>query len=76
MERLAKTGTWASQKPALEPERCNGCLYCWLYCPGSAVTPQGDKIALRLELCKGCGICVMECPQGALRMEEIKAGHG
>ncbi len=71
MEKAAKTGTWKSQKPILDPGKCNGCLTCWLLCPDSAIAPAGVNIALRLDLCKGCGICAVECPQVALRMEGV-----
>ncbi len=85
MEKAAKTGTWKSQKPILDPDKCNGCLICWLLCPDSAIAPaqaviasgseaipHAQEIALRLDLCKGCGICAVECPVGALRMEGVK----
>lgn len=71
MEKTAKTGTWKAKRPVYVPERCNGCLACWFFCPDSAIAPADGKIALRLDVCKGCGICAVECPQQALRMEAV-----
>ena len=58
-----KTGDWRSIKPAHHPENCINCLFCWIYCPDTAVFVKDGKMAgFDLSECKGCGICAHECP--------------
>jgi 2-oxoacid:acceptor oxidoreductase delta subunit (pyruvate/2-ketoisovalerate family) len=63
-----KTGSWRSKQPVLNPERCNLCSFCWLYCPDGAISRTEDGIVINLEYCKGCGICSAECPKDAIEM--------
>jgi len=66
-----KTGGWRSQHPVLDPEKCTSCLFCWIYCPDSAIRVKDGKMAgFDESLCKGCGICSTECPQEAIKMAE------
>ncbi len=64
------TGDWRSQRPVWDPEACTHCLFCWIYCPDSAVrVVEGRMTGIDLDYCKGCGICVNQCPKaGALKM--------
>ena len=32
-----ETGEWRSQRPVLDPEKCNGCEFCVLACPPRAM---------------------------------------
>jgi pyruvate ferredoxin oxidoreductase delta subunit len=61
-----ETGTWRTRRPVLLPEKCTGCLLCWLYCP-EGVIAKADR-AIDLNYCKGCGICARECPVHAIEM--------
>jgi len=70
-----KTGDWRSFKPVYHPENCIQCLFCWIYCPDSAVVLRdGQVTGFDLDHCKGCGICAQECPGKkkvkAITMEE------
>ena len=60
------TGTWRTSRPVLNPEKCTGCLLCWIYCPEGVISKKDRSIDY--ELCKGCGICEVECPKNAIIM--------
>lgn len=64
---LKQTGGWRTFRPVLQPDKCNGCWLCFVYCPDAviAMTPD-DRPQIDYEHCKGCQICVQECPTGAL----------
>ena len=80
--REIKTGSWKSQKPAIDKEKCIGCLRCAAYCPEMAIKFREavDEKGVRkniiteidLDHCKGCGICANECPVRAIFMESIE----
>ncbi len=58
-----KTGSWRSMKPIFHEENCINCLFCWWYCPDSAIIIEDGKMkGINYDYCKGCGICVHECP--------------
>lgn len=63
------TGMWRIKRPMLDPERCNMCMLCWLYCPeGTIMREAGGKVRIVYEYCKGCGICAEVCPVKAIKM--------
>ncbi|MCE4600262.1 MAG: 4Fe-4S binding protein [Desulfurococcales archaeon] len=64
-----KTGTWRTQKPVVNLDKCTGCLICWLYCPEDTIIRlENDKVAIDYDYCKGCGICAHQCPFDAIEM--------
>jgi len=65
-----ETGTWRSIKPVVDDEKCTRCLECYIYCPDSSISYEGDRIVIDYAHCKGCGICAKECPQSAITMVE------
>lgn len=66
-----KTGSWRSQRPIRNEEKCNQCLICWIYCPDSSIIVEDGKvIAIDYDHCKGCGICAEECPVDAIEMRD------
>ena len=68
-----KTGGWRTFKPVHDKEKCINCLFCWMYCPDSAIKVEDGKVVgIDLEHCKGCGICAKECPPKvkAIKMEK------
>jgi len=73
------TGTWRSQRPVLDPEKCTHCLLCWLFCPDLCIPLSGEeRLETDLNYCKGCGICAAECPYDAITMRpeaEFTASH-
>ena len=62
-----KTGDWRTNVPQFVAENCIDCMFCWIYCPDSAIEidTSGDKTKMKgfiLDHCKGCGICAHHCP--------------
>lgn len=71
---LRKTGDWRVFRPVLEPEKCNGCTLCFVYCPEAAIAlTAGDRPVIDYDHCKGCMLCVEECPTKALKVEREAA---
>ncbi len=64
------TGSWRIFKPVLNEERCNKCLFCWIYCPEGCIT---KNLEINFDYCKGCGICAEECPAKAITMVKEEA---
>ena len=57
------TGGWRTFRPVWHEEHCTHCLFCFIYCPDSAViTEGGNFVRFDYRYCKGCGICARECP--------------
>ncbi len=59
-----ETGSWSTFRPVFHPEICIHCLFCWVYCPDSAilVNEESKVIGIDYDHCKGCEICSVECP--------------
>ena len=56
-------GGWRTYRPVWIPENCIHCLFCWIYCPDSAIkVKDGKMMGIDYDHCKGCGICAVECP--------------
>ncbi len=73
-----ETGSWRTERPVLDPERCTSCLICWIFCPDSSIiVKDGKMIGFDLDHCKGCGICARECPPkfSAIRMVSESKFH-
>jgi pyruvate ferredoxin oxidoreductase delta subunit len=61
-----KTGDWRINRPVWHEDKCTQCLFCWIYCPDTAVVVKDGKMAgFNYDFCKGCGICAAECPPKA-----------
>lgn len=69
----SSAASWRTQRPALDVEKCTGCMICWKLCPEPAIEPTAGKITIHLDTCKGCGVCAHECPVDAIDMvpEEV-----
>lgn len=61
-----KTGSWRSERPVLDFDKCTSCKLCWLFCPDSCI--ELSTFAIDYDYCKGCGICAQECPVDAIAM--------
>jgi len=71
-----RTGDWRQDRPVLDLERCTHCLFCWLYCPDSAVLVRdGRVLGIDYEHCKGCGICAAVCPPKATAIHMVPEGE-
>ena len=62
-----KTGDWRTFVPEFVEENCIHCMFCWIYCPDSAIAIEHvdgkPKVTgIIMDHCKGCGICAHECP--------------
>lgn len=65
------TGSWRTERPLLDQNKCIKCLLCWLYCPEAAVVRgDDDSVSIDYDYCKGCGICARECPVKAITIVE------
>jgi pyruvate ferredoxin oxidoreductase delta subunit len=66
-----KTGSWRSEKPVINKDKCIKCGRCWQFCPDAAIRMQKDgKADVDYDYCKGCGICALECPVKCISMEK------
>lgn len=64
-----KTGSWRTFKPVRDEDKCTNCLFCWVWCPDSAVLVADGKVTgVDYDHCKGCGICSKVCPKQAIEM--------
>lgn len=74
------TGSWRSDRPVWDKNKCIHCLNCWISCPDSSIKIAPDEkrvtvvTGIDYDHCKGCGICAAECPPKikALSMEQEK----
>lgn len=68
-----ETGTWRTEKPIIDQDKCIKCGICDIFCPEACIklNKQGE-FEIDFFYCKGCGICARECWVGAITMEEEK----
>jgi len=67
------TGDWRTIRPVWDREKCIHCLFCWVYCPDSAIKVKDGKVqGIDYDHCKGCGICASECPKRVQAITMIK----
>jgi len=70
-----ETGSWRSQRPIHDKEKCINCLRCWILCPDSAIQVEDGKvIGIDYMHCKGCGICAHECPPKVQAIKMVQEG--
>ena len=62
------TGSWRTERPVVDMEKCIFCGICALFCPVQCVKMTEESFEPNLSFCKGCGICANECPAGAISM--------
>ena len=69
--RQYQTGTWRSQRPSYEFNRCIKCGICYIFCPEGCIGQNAEgHFETNLYYCKGCGICARECPTRVITMVE------
>ena len=59
----ANTGSWRTERPVVDKNKCTYCGFCALYCPTQCMINMKDHFVPNLEFCKGCGTCARECPK-------------
>jgi len=68
-----ETGSWRTFRPMLLKDRCINCLFCWIYCPDSAViVKDGEVEGFDYDHCKGCAICREVCPVKGKAIEMVR----
>jgi pyruvate ferredoxin oxidoreductase delta subunit len=66
-----QTGTWRSERPIIDLDKCNKCGLCYIFCPDAAIEMNDEGYPeVDLFYCKGCGICSVECPTKAITQVE------
>lgn len=69
--RKYKTGTWRSQKPVWDENKCTHCMLCVNFCPENCIpVKNGKRTESDFGYCKGCGLCSKICPVKAVKMEQ------
>ncbi len=72
--QVNKTGTWRTERPILDLDKCIHCLSCAQACnDNSILTEEGENGLLKVvgidyDHCKGCAACVTVCPSKAIHM--------
>jgi pyruvate ferredoxin oxidoreductase gamma subunit len=62
------TGSWRYNQPYVDPEACNGCGVCEMFCPDTSIQVVNKLAVVDYDFCKGCGICAEECAREAIEM--------
>lgn len=75
LRAAARMGAWRTRRPVTDPNLCQMCGTCAVFCPEGAKLVRAEPGGRRwmdtdLALCKGCGICAVECPSRAIAMVE------
>ena len=66
-----QTGSWRSERPIIDLDKCNKCGLCYIFCPDAAIEMNDEGYPeVDLFYCKGCGICSVECPTKAITQVE------
>jgi pyruvate ferredoxin oxidoreductase delta subunit len=69
--KIYQSGSWRSQRPTYNFDRCIKCGLCAIFCPEGCIGPNKDgHFEADLYYCKGCGICARECWPKVITMVE------
>lgn len=60
--------------PVINPDLCNGCKVCLMYCPLGVIRMEGNKAVIDQENCVECYVCTRKavCAKKAISPSEIK----
>ena len=70
-----KTGSWRSERPVWDAEKCTNCSQCWLYCPDMSIKldDDGKMTGIDYDYCKGCASV---CPPKASAITMVPERRG
>ena len=69
------TGTWRTERPVVDNDKCVRCFLCEIYCPVNVIRVDREEgVSIDYDYCKGCGICADVCPHDAIVM--VSEGGG
>jgi pyruvate ferredoxin oxidoreductase delta subunit len=64
-----ETGSWRTNRPIVDFEKCTNCMICWIFCPDDCFEVDSEVLkGIDLDHCKGCGICRNVCPVKCIDM--------
>jgi len=69
-----KTGTWRTERPILDLDKCIHCLSCVEACNDNSIPTREAEdhstkvVGIDYDHCKGCAACVTVCPRQAIHM--------
>lgn len=63
-----KTGSWRTEMPVVDKEKCIKCGQCQMNCPDGCIFVLAGGAQPNYEYCKGCGICAQVCPVKCIKM--------
>lgn len=66
---VADMGFIMASRPAVDPDRCEGCGICAGRCPDRAIDLEAGVAAIDRRACLDCGQCIVVCPKGAMVCE-------
>ncbi len=70
-EKVRDEVFYGTKKAVLNPDLCESCGQCRVYCLFGAVK---EDFSIKAPACEGCGVCVHVCPTGALKLEKAAVG--
>jgi pyruvate ferredoxin oxidoreductase delta subunit len=72
------TGSWRSDRPVWDADKCTNCSQCWLFCPDMSIKldDDGKMTGIDYDYCKGCGLCASVCPPKAGAIEMVPERRG
>ncbi len=73
-----KTGSWRSERPIWDAEKCTQCSQCWIFCPDMSIKldEEGKMTGFDYDFCKGCGLCAYVCPPKADAIKMVPERKG
>ncbi|MGA2991739.1 MAG: (2Fe-2S)-binding protein [Candidatus Korobacteraceae bacterium] len=61
--------------PAIDLDKCIGCIICSDVCPTLAISLADKKAVVKEADCRGCGACEQRCPVYCITMQRLAAPY-
>jgi 2-oxoacid:acceptor oxidoreductase delta subunit (pyruvate/2-ketoisovalerate family) len=74
----SNTGSWRTERPQVDFEKCTKCGMCKMHCPPNVITIDKNSeecVQIMWDYCKGCGICANVCPRKCIAMVNERRGE-